>query len=89
MAERRIRFRSYCQGCRYGTRWGTPIGQRRSSPPRRDLCAWRRHRFDWEYIVEQNGCRIATRGGFATRERAEASAQRTWAKLAVALGDAA
>lgn len=33
MTERRIKFRVYCQGCRYGTRWGLPLGQRRSSPP--------------------------------------------------------
>ncbi len=93
VSERRIKFRSYCLGCRYGTRWALPIGQRRpggrAAAPIRAYCVWSKHRFEWEYIVEQNGARIFTRGNFATRQRAEASAQRTWFKLAVVLGEVA
>jgi len=89
VSERRIRFRIYCQGCRYGTRWALPVGQRRpggrAADPIRERCAWPRHRFEWEYIVEQNGRRLAQRGSFATQERARQSAERTWFKLTTAL----
>lgn len=72
----KVHFRTYCQGCRYGTRGRGPVDRSR--------CAWRRagHRFDWEYYIEQDGRRLVQRTSFATFARAEASAQRAWFKLA-------
>lgn len=65
----KVRIRSYCYGCRRGARWG-------------EGCAWRRHRFDWEWLIECDGRRLAQRPGFRTWDRARRSAQRAYAKLA-------
>jgi hypothetical protein len=68
----RVRFRTYCQGCRYGRRWQS-IGGR---------CLWPAHRWDWEWIILCDGHRLQQRQGFHTFERARASAERAWHKLA-------
>lgn len=66
----RVRFRTYCYGCRRGMAW-------------RGRCLWRTHRWDWEYIVSCDGRRLMQRGGFRTWERARKSAERSWVKLAM------
>jgi len=65
----RVRFRSYCYGCRRGARWD-------------GRCLRDRHRWDWEYWISCDGRRLVQRGPFATFDRAWESAQRSWFKLA-------
>lgn len=64
----KVRIRSYCYGCRRGANWGR--------------CIWRSHRFDWEWLIECDGRRLAQRGSFRTWGRARASATRAYARLA-------
>jgi hypothetical protein len=67
-----VYFRTYCYGCRRGARW-------------HGRCLWPRHRWDWEYYIMADGRRLVQRQSFASWDRAWRSAQRSWAKLAVAL----
>lgn len=67
----RIRFRTYCYGCRrhLGAGWHRTF-------------AAGRHRRDWEYWIHCDGRRLIQRQGFATFDRAWRSAQRAYIKLA-------
>jgi hypothetical protein len=81
----RVRFRTYCQGCRYGTRAAMPLGQRRNvdGPAEcREFCVWRAHRYEWEYIISAGDLRLRQRKGFTTREAAMESAAWSWSMLA-------
>lgn len=64
----RVRFRTYCYGCRRGRRW--------------DRCVWSAHRWDWEYWLHCGGRRLLQRQGFSTFDRAWQSARRSYMKLA-------
>lgn len=74
-ATLRIRFRTYCYGCRSGR----PAGD-----------YWHRayatngtgHRWTWEYWLHCGGRRLLQRQGFATFDRAWESARRSYIKLA-------
>lgn len=65
----RVRFRTYCQGCRYGRRWNGG-------------CHWTKHRYDWEYWIHCDGRRLIQRQGFHGFDRAWDSARRSYIKLA-------
>ena len=66
----RVRFRTYCYGCRRP--WGLGV------------CMWSRHRWTWEYWIHCDGLRLVQRQGFATFDRAYLSAAKSYAKLAAA-----
>jgi len=66
----KVTFRTYCYGCRLGTRW-------RGYPS----CIWRQHRWTWEYWISCDGRRLVQRMHFATLDRAWRSAERSWFKL--------
>lgn len=79
----KVKFRTYCQGCRYGIRGRMPLGSRSIETTRRDLCAWPKHRFEWECWIEQDGLRLIQRRGYLTREGAMESARRQWFRTAL------
>lgn len=70
----RVRFRTYCYGCRrFGgigaDRWHQAFGGGH-------------HRWDWEYWIHCGGVRLVQRQSFATFDRAWESARRSYIKLA-------
>ena len=80
----RVRFRTYCMGCRYGTRVAMPLGQRRCAdgPAEiREFCIWRQHRYRWEYVIRVGGIAVRTRREFISRETAMASARKFYDEL--------
>lgn len=88
----KIHIRSYCYGCRAGTRWSRPVGQRRQDgrpAEDRSQCIWRAHRFDWEYYIETNGVRLCTRTALSSHGDAMRAAERKLLQLRIAIGDAA
>jgi hypothetical protein len=75
----RVRFRTYCQGCRYGTRFAMPLGQRRCADgpaEAREFCVWRQHRYRWEYAIRVGPIVVHTRREFLTQKAAMASAKK-------------
>lgn len=84
----RVRFRTYCQGCRYGTRSAMPLGQRRNADgpaEAREFCVWRAHRYQWEYVITLNGIAIHRRRDLVSLAAAVASARTSWDALELAL----
>lgn len=69
----RVRFRTYCYGCRRGWR----IGDRWHR-----TYAAGRHRWEWAYTIACDGRALLYRQGFATFDRAWQSARRSYIKLA-------
>lgn len=69
----RVRIRSYCYGCRrgLGASWHRAYGNHPTG-----------HRINWQFYIHCDGRRLITRQGFATFDRALASAQRAYIKLA-------
>jgi hypothetical protein len=80
----RVRIRTYCQGCRYGTRSAMPLGQRRNADgPAEDraFCVWRAHRYQWEYFITCAGIRLRQRRDLVSLDAALVSAREQWAVL--------